>query len=145
MPRTATKTGAATGTGLVASSSTAGIVRLASPMAKPARRLLALEHERRREDRVGEQDHDDHAQRADRRGDRLVHDEPQAEPEAGEDQERVDQEEADAARHRADARDHRHATDGTARSCDRVADPWAAPGRRVEWVLTPWRDLPNVR
>ena len=67
-------------------------------------------------------------------------------PMPDEDQERVDEEEADAAGHRADARDHRHATDGTARSCDGSGDLGSlCEGGAERGVLTPWRDLPNVR
>ena len=90
------KMGAAMGTGLVASSRTAGTVRLANP----------LEHERRREDRVRQQHHDDDPERADRCRDRLVHDEAQAQPDPGQDQEGVDEEEADTTGHAPDTLDH---------------------------------------
>ena len=67
---------------------TAGMIRLARPEGQAAGRLLALQDEGRREDRVGEQDHDEDAERADRGGDGLVDDEPQAEPDPDQDERR---------------------------------------------------------
>ncbi len=55
-------------TGLTASSSTSGIVRLARHDGEREPGLLALQDERHREDRVREQDHDDDAQGRDRHG-----------------------------------------------------------------------------
>ena len=89
-----------------AASGTAGSVSVDRPEREPARRLLALEHERRREDRVREQDHRHDPDRGDRRADRLVDDPAQGQPEQAEDEERVAEEDADAAGHRAQLLEH---------------------------------------
>ena len=89
---------ASTGSRLSSSNGTSGTVRLASPSAETARRLLALEDQGRGEDRVGEQRHDHDAHEGDRRLDRLVDDEAEAEPDAGQDQQGIDEEEAEARR-----------------------------------------------
>src|SRR5439155_16057428 len=61
--------------------------------------LLALEDERRREDRVGEERHDDDAERAHRHGDRLVDDEAKRQADEDEDRDGVAEEESDPGRH----------------------------------------------
>ena len=72
-----------------------------------ASRLLALDHERGREDRVGEEDHRHETGKAHRRGDRLVDDETQGRANQEQDAEGVQKEETDTAGHLANALEHR--------------------------------------
>ncbi len=89
-----------------------------------AGRLLALEDERGGEDGVGEEDHDHDPLEADRGRDGGVDDGAQADADAGQDQQGVGEEQADAAGHRADSVEHGACIVATGR--DRTPDASAA-------------------
>ncbi len=68
---------------------------------EPETRLLALDDQGHREDRVREEDHHHDADRADRHDRRLVHDRPHAERDPDQDQTAIQQEQPDPERHPA--------------------------------------------
>jgi len=69
-------------------------------------RLLALQHERRREDRVRQEDHRQQPLEADRHVHRQLDDPRQGDADGREDDQCIDEEQADAAGHRHDRADH---------------------------------------
>jgi SAM-dependent methyltransferase len=106
------------------------------PKGQAAGRLLPLQDERRGEDRVREQDHHDDARPADRGADREVDDGPERDADAGEDHERVHEEEANSAGHRSNLLDH--AED---RATQRLTAP-AGARSHPPYTSRPVSDLP---